>query len=79
MGFALETENEKANAQKKLVSKNFDMIVLNSLNHPGAGFGYDTNKIEIISQKNGSEEFPLKSKKEAANDIISAIVRQLHA
>ena len=78
VGFALETENEKANAQKKLLSKNFDLIVLNSLNHPGAGFGYDTNKIEIISQKNGSKEFTLKSKKEAANDIVSAIIEQLH-
>ncbi len=78
VGFALETENERTNAQKKLLAKNFDLIVLNSLNHPGAGFGYDTNKIEIISQKNGSKEFPLKSKKEVANDIVSAIVEQLH-
>ncbi len=51
VGFALETENEKSNAEKKLVAKNFDMIVLNSLNAKGAGFGYDTNKVEIISRK----------------------------
>lgn len=78
VGFALETENEKANAEKKLISKNFDLIVLNSLNHKGAGFGYDTNKIEIISRHNGSTEFPLKSKKEAAADIVDAIVKHLH-
>ena len=78
VGFALETENEKVNAEKKLVSKNFDLIVLNSLNHTGAGFGYDTNKVEIISQKNGSKEFPLKNKKEVARDIVSAIIDQQH-
>ena len=79
VGFALETENEQANAQKKLLAKNFDLIVLNSLNHSGAGFGYDSNKIEIIGRKNGSKEFALKSKKEVASDIVSAIVEQLHA
>jgi phosphopantothenoylcysteine decarboxylase/phosphopantothenate--cysteine ligase len=78
VGFALETENEKANAEKKLVGKNFDLIVLNSLNHEGAGFGHDTNKIEIISRKNGSKEFSLKSKKEAARDIVQAIIDQQH-
>ena len=79
VGFALETENEKTNAGKKLVSKNFDLIVLNSLNHKGAGFGHDTNKVEIISRNNGSKEFSLKSKKEVANDIVNAILEQRHA
>ncbi|CAN5354314.1 bifunctional phosphopantothenoylcysteine decarboxylase/phosphopantothenate--cysteine ligase CoaBC [soil metagenome] len=74
VGFALETENEKSNAEKKLVNKNFDLIVLNSLNAKGAGFGYDTNKIEIISRNNGSKEFALKNKKEVANDIVEAIL-----
>ena len=74
VGFALETENEKINAEKKLVSKNFDLIVLNSLNNAGAGFGHDTNKVEIISRKNGSKEFSLKTKKEVAADIVGAII-----
>jgi phosphopantothenoylcysteine decarboxylase/phosphopantothenate--cysteine ligase len=79
VGFALETENEKSNAEKKLVSKNFDLIVLNSLNHEGAGFGHDTNKVEIISRKNGSRSFDLKTKKEVARDIVQAIIDQQHA
>ncbi len=78
VGFALETENEKSNAEKKLHGKNFDFIVLNSLNDSGAGFGHDTNKIEIISRKNGSTKFPLKTKKEVANDIVAAIIEHQH-
>jgi phosphopantothenoylcysteine decarboxylase / phosphopantothenate---cysteine ligase len=74
VGFALETENEKANAEKKIVSKNFDLIVLNSLNDKGAGFGHDTNKIAIITKNGGVKEFNLKSKKEVAKDIVNAIV-----
>ena len=77
VGFALETENEKINAEKKLKSKNFDFIVLNSLNHSGAGFGHDTNKVEIIG-KNGAREFPLKTKKEVARDIVRTILSQQH-
>ena len=73
VGFALETENERANAEKKLDAKNFDFIVLNSLNDAGAGFGTATNKIEIISRHNGSMQFPLKSKIEVARDILNAI------
>lgn len=73
VGFALETENERANAEKKLEAKNFDFIVLNSLNDQGAGFGTPTNKIEIISRHNGSTKFPLKSKAEVANDILQTI------
>ena len=76
VGFALETENERSNAEKKLVSKNFDFIVLNSLNDPGAGFGGNTNKIEIISRKNGARKFPLKSKREVAHDIVETILGQ---
>ena len=77
VGFALETENEKNNAERKLVAKNFDFIVLNSLNDAGAGFGHDTNKIEIIG-KDGSHEFPLKSKKEVAKDIVCTIISKQH-
>ncbi len=76
IGFALETENEASNALKKLTAKNFDIIVLNSLQDTGAGFGYDTNKISIIDQ-NKSVEYELKSKKEVAEDIIEAISLKL--
>ncbi len=79
VGFALETENEKINAQKKIASKNFDLIVLNSLNDVGAGFGHDTNKITIIDKKNQATEFILKSKKEVAADIVDAILLHTHA
>ncbi len=73
IGFALETDNELQNAQKKILSKNLDFIVLNSLNDPGAGFGYDTNKITIIDRYNKINAFELKSKKDAASDIIQNI------
>lgn len=79
VGFALETENEKANAEKKMNAKNFDLIVLNSLNDAGAGFGHDTNKISIIDLKNGIKEFNLKTKKEVARDIVKAIIENTHA
>jgi len=78
-GFALETENEKANAEKKLFSKNFDLIIINSLNDPGAGFAADTNKIGILDRQNRMKEFPLKPKKEVARDIINAIIENLQA
>lgn len=74
VGFALETENEKANAQQKIISKNFDMIVLNSLNDKGAGFGHDTNKISIIDKQNNIQSFELKTKKEVAKDIVNTII-----
>ena len=54
--------------------KNFDFIVLNSLNDAGAGFGAATNKVEIISRTNGAKQFPLKSKKEVAHDIVNTII-----
>jgi phosphopantothenoylcysteine decarboxylase/phosphopantothenate--cysteine ligase len=79
VGFALETNNEKENALKKLRSKNADLIVLNSLNDEGAGFGLDTNKITIFD-KNGKEyPFETKSKREVAIDIINTIIQLLHA
>jgi len=79
VGFALETEHEQTNALKKLESKNFDLIVLNSLNDSGAGFGYDTNKISIIDRQRNVRSFELKNKKEVANDIVSAIIEKVHA
>lgn len=74
VGFALETENEKANAREKLVKKNFDMIVLNSLNDKGAGFSNDTNKITIIDKNNSVMDYELKNKSEVAKDILQAII-----
>jgi phosphopantothenoylcysteine decarboxylase/phosphopantothenate--cysteine ligase len=74
IGFALETTDEKANAQKKLKKKNLDFIVLNSLNDAGAGFGFDTNKITIIGKNNKIQPFELKSKREVAADIVSRVI-----
>jgi phosphopantothenoylcysteine decarboxylase/phosphopantothenate--cysteine ligase len=74
VGFALETENETANAEKKIVSKNFDLIVLNSLNDNGAGFSHDTNKITLINRNKEAKKFSLKSKKEVARDIVNAVI-----
>ncbi|MBC7912523.1 MAG: bifunctional phosphopantothenoylcysteine decarboxylase/phosphopantothenate--cysteine ligase CoaBC [Pyrinomonadaceae bacterium] len=73
VGFALETENELENARKKLVKKNLDFIVLNSLKDSGAGFKSDTNKITIIDKDLNTEEYPLKSKQEVAKDICKKI------
>jgi phosphopantothenoylcysteine decarboxylase/phosphopantothenate--cysteine ligase len=77
-GFALETENEQQNALKKLTAKNFDLIVLNSLNDKGAGFGHDTNKVTILDHKHGVRTFELKDKKDVALDIVNAIIEKLH-
>ncbi|MEI7627998.1 MAG: bifunctional phosphopantothenoylcysteine decarboxylase/phosphopantothenate--cysteine ligase CoaBC [Bacteroidota bacterium] len=75
-GFALETENEMANAVKKLHEKNLDCIILNSMNDAGAGFEKDTNKISIIN-KNETISFEVKSKKEVAIDIVKYITERV--
>ncbi len=73
-----ETNNEKENALNKLKKKNADLIVLNSLNDEGAGFGHDTNKITIF-EKNGSEiAYERKPKQQVAKDIVDRIVNMLH-
>lgn len=79
VGFALETENEIANAKKKLEKKNLDFIVLNSLNDKGAGFKKDTNKITIIDKAHNAKSFDLKSKAEVAKDIINEVIAKLNA
>ena len=76
-GFALETENAMGNAILKLKRKNLDIIVLNSLNDEGAGFEYYTNKITIIDRYNNIDKFELKSKEEAARDILDKIVSMI--
>ncbi len=73
VGFALETDNEKANARKKLVNKNLDVIVLNSLNDVGAGFGHDTNKVTILTADGNELMFELKTKQEVALDLLTVL------
>ena len=73
VGFALETDNEEANAQRKLEKKNLDYIVLNSLRDKGAGFGVDTNKVYIIGRDGSRTESPLLSKQEVARLIINTV------
>ena len=72
VGFALETDNEEANAEGKLQRKNFDFVVLNSLQDKGAGFRGDTNKVTLID-RNGHEEHPLMSKSDVAVVIVDKI------
>ena len=72
VGFALETDNEQVNAEKKLAEKNLDMIVLNSLRDEGAGFGHDTNKVTFIDSTSRTE-LPLASKAEVAERIADRI------
>nr|WP_294903147.1 bifunctional phosphopantothenoylcysteine decarboxylase/phosphopantothenate--cysteine ligase CoaBC [uncultured Lacibacter sp.] len=79
VGFALETTNEKEYAIGKLKSKNADMIVLNSLNDKGAGFGGDTNKITIFDKNQQEYSFTVKSKREVAKDIVDTIKNLMHA
>jgi len=73
IGFALETNNAEKNALKKLKEKNLDMIVLNSLNEKKSGFEYDSNKITIISKSGRKKNFPLQSKFQAANNILTEV------
>lgn len=75
VGFALETENEKENAIKKLQRKDLDLIILNSTKDSGATFGFDTNKISIIEKDLTITDFDLKEKSEVAKDIVSAILK----
>jgi phosphopantothenoylcysteine decarboxylase / phosphopantothenate---cysteine ligase len=78
VGFALETTNERAFAIDKLKGKNADMIVLNSLNDPGAGFGKDTNKITVFDKDGNEHDFPSKSKKDVATDIVDLIIKKIN-
>lgn len=75
VGFALETNDERANAEKKLKNKNLDFIVLNSLRDSGAGFNTDTNKITIIDKNKKVTAFGLKSKTEVAADIVNKVIQ----
>ena len=79
VGFALEKENELENAIGKLERKNFDFIVLNSMNDKGAGFNYDTNKITIINRNQEVKNFELKPKVLVAKDIVNEIENLLNS
>ena len=79
VGFALETNNERDNALGKLKSKNVDMVVMNSLNDAGAGFGTDTNKISIFDKSGKEFEFELMSKKEVAKNIVDTLIQLYYA
>jgi len=78
VGFALETEDGLANATNKLKNKSLDLIVLNSLKEPGAGFGVTTNKVTIISSSGPTITGELKPKREVASDIVDAILVSLN-
>ena len=77
VGFALENDNEIINAKTKLKNKNLDLIVLNSLNDKGAGFGYDTNKVSLINKSDEIVTFDLKEKSMVALDIFNYIIKTI--
>ena len=75
IGFALETDNELEHARKKLEKKNLDLIVLNSMQDKGAGFGSDTNRVTMIDRQGSTEEFELKSKAQVAIDLVQRVIK----
>ena len=79
IGFALETENEIENAKLKIQKKNLDLIVLNSLQDAGAGFGGLTNKVTFIDKNFNIEPKELKLKEQVASDILNKIINHYHA
>ena len=79
VGFALESNNEIENAKSKLLEKNLDLVVLNSLKDEGAGFETNTNKVTILSKDNNMLRFELKSKHDVANDIANLILNEIDA
>lgn len=78
VGFALETTDEEENARKKLESKNADLVVMNSLNDPGAGFGHDTNKVTVFGRGGSVNRFGLATKDRVASDIVDLIISSTH-
>ena len=78
IGFALETDNEIENAQKKLQSKNADMIVLNSLNDKGAGFEGNTNKVTFIHKGNKIKKLELMEKSLLGQEIVNEILKLIN-
>jgi hypothetical protein len=76
VGFALETDNEFEHAEDKLIRKNLDFIVLNSLRDQGAGLGVNTNKITILRPNGMRTAYELKSKTEVARDIVDELIAE---
>ena len=76
VGFALETDHELENAEKKLTKKNLDYIVLNSLRDQGAGFGTDTNKVTILGRDGSRTDSPLLPKQDIARLIIETVMHR---
>ncbi|QEC70175.1 bifunctional phosphopantothenoylcysteine decarboxylase/phosphopantothenate--cysteine ligase CoaBC [Panacibacter ginsenosidivorans] len=79
VGFALETNNEREYALKKMQTKNTDMIVLNSLRDKNAGFGHDTNKVTIFDKEGNEFALDLASKQNIATDIVNIIIQKINA
>jgi phosphopantothenoylcysteine decarboxylase/phosphopantothenate--cysteine ligase len=77
IGFAAETENLIANARKKLTEKNLDLIVVNDVTKPGAGFGLDTNQVKILYLSGEVKDLPLMSKEEVSQLILDEVVKLL--
>jgi phosphopantothenoylcysteine decarboxylase / phosphopantothenate---cysteine ligase len=77
LGFAAETENVVANAQKKLKEKNLDLIVVNDVTKPGAGFGQDTNQVKILFRSGEVKDLPLMSKEEVSQSILDEVGKLL--
>lgn len=79
VGFSLETDNELENAEKKLIRKNLDAIVMNSLNDPGAGFGHDTNQVTLLFPNRQPVKLPLDTKQKIAGMILDLVVKEMSA
>jgi len=77
VGFALETDKEEENAFSKLKKKNLDLVVLNSMQDEGAGFGTDTNRVSMIDRSGRVEKFDLKSKDQVANDLVNRVIKMI--
>jgi phosphopantothenoylcysteine decarboxylase/phosphopantothenate--cysteine ligase len=77
IGFAAETEDLIANAQKKLTEKNLDFIVVNDVTKPGSGFGLDTNQVKILYPSGEMKNLPLMSKEEVSQFILDEVVKLL--
>jgi len=75
VGFALETSNAIENGTKKLKAKNLDLIVINTLEDKGAGFGHDTNKVTLLDKNNKTLKFELQSKKDVADNILDYLLK----
>jgi phosphopantothenoylcysteine decarboxylase/phosphopantothenate--cysteine ligase len=77
VGFALETDNEEQHALSKLKKKNLDLVVLNSMQDVGAGFGTDTNRVTMIDRKGNSEKYELKPKSQVASDLVQRVIKMM--